>query len=194
MGQIKSALEIALEKTADIKSDALAGKKRELENAGKRIASGFLETGNEADLKKALSAYKNEEKNIVTEGIKSLLLLKVSLPQEEEEVDTIMNAGKALDLLYPHRHLNNLFDSIKSVLEQYFASQQQLEQALEQQYAPQLRKKEMELARQTGQQIHLSPRQDPEYNQLLERNMRKLNEQYSQAMEQAKQQIHEIIG
>lgn len=194
MGQIKSALEIALEKTADIKSDALAGKKRELENAGKRIASGFLETGNEADLKKALSAYKNEEKNIVTEGIKSLLLLKVSLPQEEEEVDTIMNAGKALDLLYPHRHLNNLFDSIKSVLEQYFVSQQQLEQALEQQYAPQLRKKEMELARQTGQQIHLSPRQDPEFNQLLERNMRKLNEQYSQAMEQAKQQIHEIIG
>ena len=192
MGQIKSALEIALEKTADIKSDALAGKKRELENAGKRIASGFLETGNEADLKKALSAYKNEEKNIVTEGIKSLLLLKVSLPQEEEEVDTIMNAGKALDLLYPHRHLNNLFDSIKSVLEQYFASQQQLEQALEQQYAPQLRKKEMELARQTGQQIHLSPRQDPEFNQLLERNMRKLNEQYSQAMEQAKQQIQEI--
>ena len=194
MGQIKSALEIALEKTADIKSDALAGKKRELENAGKRIASGFLETGNEADLKKALSAYKNEEKNIVTEGIKSLLLLKVSLPQEEEEVDTIMKAGKALDLLYPHRHLNNLFDSIKSVLEQYFVSQQQLEQALEQQYAPQLRKKEMELARQTGQQIHLSPRQDPEFNQLLERNMRKLNEQYSQAMEQAKQQIHEIIG
>ena len=194
MGQIKSALEIALEKTADIKSDALAGKKRELENAGKRIASGFLETGNEADLKKAISAYKNEEKNIVTEGIKSLLLLKVSLPQEEEEVDTIMNAGKALDLLYPHRHLNNLFDSIKSVLEQYFVSQQQLEQALEQQYAPQLRKKEMELARQTGQQIHLSPRQAPEFNQLLERNMRKLNEQYSQAMEQAKQQIHEIIG
>ena len=194
MGQIKSALEIALEKTADIKSDALAGKKRELENAGKRIASGFLETGNEADLKKAISAYINEEKNIVTEGIKSLLLLKVSLPQEEEEVDTIMNAGKALDLLYPHRHLNNLFDSIKSVLEQYFVSQQQLEQALEQQYAPQLRKKEMELARQTGQQIHLSPRQDPEFNQLLERNMRKLNEQYSQAMEQAKQQIHEIIG
>ena len=120
------------------------------------------------------------------------MLLKVSLPQEEEEVDTIMNAGKALDLLYPHRHLNNLFDSIKSVLEQYFASQQQLEQALEQQYAPQLRKKEMELARQTGQQIHLSPRQDPEFNQLLERNMRKLNEQYSQAMEQAKQQIQEI--
>ena len=194
MGQIKSALEIALERTANIESDANAGKKRELENAGKRIASSFIDSGNEADLKKALSAYKNEEKNIVTEGIKSLLLLKVSLPQEQEEVDTIMRAGKALDLLYPHRHLNNLFDMIKNVLEQYFASQQQLEQALEQQYAPQLRKKEAELARQTGQQIHLSPRQDPEFNQLLERNIKKLHEQYSQAVEQAKQQIQEITG
>ncbi len=194
MGQIKSALEIALERTANIESDANAGKKRELENAGKRIASSFIDSGNEADLKKAISTYQNEEKDIVTKGIKSLLLLKVSLPQEQEEVDTIMRAGKALDLLYPHRHLNNLFDSIKSVLEQYFASQQQLEQALEQQYAPQLRKKEAELARQTGQQIHLSPRQDPEFNQLLERNMKKLHEQYSQAVEQAKQQIQEITG
>ena len=194
MGQIKSALEIALEKTADIESNAQAGKKRELENAGKRIASSFIDSGNEADLKKAISAYQNEEKDIVTKGIKSLLLLKVSLPQEQEEVDTIMRAGKALDLLYPHRHLNNLFDMIKNVLEQYFTSQQQLEQALEQQYAPQLRKKEAELARQTGQQIHLSPRQDPEFNQLLERNMKKLHEQYSQAVEQAKQQIQEITG
>ena len=194
MGQIKSALEIALERTANIESDANAGKKRELENAGKRIASSFIDSGNEADLKKAIFAYQNEEKDIVTKGIKSLLLLKVSLPQEQEEVDTIMRAGKALDLLYPHRHLNNLFDMIKNVLEQYFASQQQLEQALEQQYAPQLRKKEAELARQTGQQIHLSPRQDPEFNQLLERNIKKLHEQYSQAVEQAKQQIQEITG
>ena len=194
MGQIKSALEIALERTDNIESDANAGKKRELENAGKRIASSFIDSGNEADLKKAISAYQNEEKDIVTKGIKSLLLLKVSLPQEQEEVDTIMRAGKALDLLYPHRHLNNLFDMIKNVLEQYFTSQQQLEQALEQQYAPQLRKKEAELARQTGQQIHLSPRQDPEFNQLLERNIKKLHEQYSQAVEQAKQQIQEITG
>ena len=141
MGQIKSALEIALEKTADIESNAQAGKKRELENVGKRIASGFLETGNEAELKKSISVYKNEEKDFVMEGIKSLLLLKISLPQEEEDCNIIMNAGKALDFLYPHRHLNNLFDSIKSVLGQYFASQQQLEQALEQQYMPQLRKK-----------------------------------------------------
>ena len=64
MGQIKSALEIALERTANIESDANAGKKRELENAGKRIASSFIDSGNEADLKKHFPHIKMKKKTL----------------------------------------------------------------------------------------------------------------------------------
>ncbi|MDR1748637.1 MAG: hypothetical protein LBR47_06215, partial [Spirochaetaceae bacterium] len=64
MGEIKSAMEIALERTADIKGDPNAGRNRELQNIGKKLASGFLESGNE---EACVSAVKAEKVSAVEE-------------------------------------------------------------------------------------------------------------------------------
>ena len=55
MGEIKSALEIALEKTAHIEGDLSSIQNREYRNDGKRLANHFLETGDAEELKNLLT-------------------------------------------------------------------------------------------------------------------------------------------
>lgn len=200
MAQIKSALEIALEKTADIKSDANAGMARELANAGKKAASAFMEDGEESLFKKNISGttdghrYSKEELKEVTTGAVNLLTTRVQLPSAEEDIETIMRAGKGLEVLLSNKEMKQLFETVQTVCMQYMSSRSQLEQALAQQYAPKLHKKEMELAKRTGQEIHLTPKQDPEFTQLFDRNMKQLKNQYSGAFGEVQDRIYSMAG
>ena len=194
MSQIKSALEIALERTADIKSDASVGKKRELNNCGKKLASDFLSDGDLAAFKKTFGAYKHEEKNLVLEGAVKLFMARIQLPADETEKDRILLMGQGLEVLLPHKNIGQLFQSVDQVFSRYLESQQQLEAALTQQFMPKLRQKQQQLEKQLGQQIELSPSQDPDFVQALNRNLDALKEQYSGSVDDIKQFIANAAG
>ena len=192
MGQIKSALEIALERTADIKSDANAGEKRKLANIGKKIASDFLQSGDKNAFKKAINDFKREEKDCVTKSAVLLLATRIQLPNEETDLEILEKLNEAFEILFPHKGFEQLFATVAQVFSQYLLSQKQLEQALEQQFAPKLRQKEEELAKLTGQNIQLSPKQDPDFCTHLERNLSNLKEQYDGAVQEIKARIKQI--
>ncbi|MCQ2580110.1 MAG: hypothetical protein MJ159_05395 [Treponemataceae bacterium] len=194
MSQIKSALEIALERTADIKSDASAGKKREWNNCGKKLASDFLADGDLQGFKKSFGAFKNAEKDGVLEGAVKLFMARLQLPAEESEIEMMMKVGQGLELLLPHKGMNDLFMTMQQVFMQYLSSQKQLEAALTQQYMPKLRQKQAELEKRTGQHIELTPMQDPEFVQSLDRNLDALKEQYAQALDEARARITAAAG
>ncbi len=194
MSQIKSALEIALERTADIKSDASAGKKREWNNCGKKLASDFLADGDLQGFKKSFGAFKNAEKDGVLEGSVKLFMARLQLPAEESEIEMMMKVGQGLELLLPHKGMNDLFMTMQQVFMQYLSSQKQLEAALTQQYMPKLRQKQAELEKRTGQHIELTPMQDPEFVQSLDRNLDALKEQYAQALDEARARITAAAG
>ena len=194
MSQIKSALEIALERTADIKSDASVGKKRELNNCGKKLSSDFLSDGDLAAFKKAFGAYKHEEKNFVLEGALKLFMARIQLPADETEKDRILLMGQGLEVLLPHKNIGQLFQSVDQVFSRYLESQQQLESALTQQFMPKLRQKQHQLEKQLGQLIELSPSQDPDFVQALNRNLDALKEQYSGSVDEIKQFIANAAG
>ena len=194
MSQIKSALEIALERTADIKSDAAVGKKRELNNCGKKLASDFLSANDLSAFKKAFASYKHEEKNLVLEGALKLFMARIQLPADETEKDRILLMGQGLEILLPHKSMDELFKSVDQVFSRYLASQQQLEEALTQQFMPKLRQKQQQLEKQLGQQIELSPSQDPEFVQALNRNLDALKEQYLPSVDEIKHYIANAAG
>lgn len=194
MSQIKSALEIALERTAGIKSDASAGKKREWNNCGKKLASDFLADGDLQGFKKSFGAFKNAEKDGVLEGSVKLFMARLQLPAEESEIEMMMKVGQGLELLLPHKGMNDLFMTMQQVFMQYLSSQKQLEAALTQQYMPKLRQKQAELEKRTGQHIELTPMQDPEFVQSLDRNLDALKEQYAQALDEARARITAAAG
>lgn len=194
MSQIKSALEIALERTADIKSDASAGKKREWNNCGKKIASDFLSDNDMAAFKKSFSMYKHDEKDCVLEGAVKLFMARIQLPSEEAEILKAIQVGQGLEMLLPHKGINELFRTVEQVFRRYLDSQNQVEAALTQQYMPKLRQKQKELEKRTGQQIELLPSQDPEFVQALERNLDALREQYLQSIDEIKSFIAKAAG
>lgn len=192
MGQIKSALEIALERTADIKSDARAGEERKLANAGKKIASDFMENGDKVALKKALGDFNRDEKDSVLKAAVLLLMTRIQLPLEEADLEILPKLTEGFEALLPHKGFGQLFATVGQVFAQYLASQRQLEQALEQQFAPKLRQKEAEIAQRTGQHMQLLPSQDPDFCQHLERNLSKLREQYDDAIAEIRSRIKQM--
>ncbi len=194
MSQIKSALEIALERTADIKSNASVGKKRELNNCGKKIASDFLSDNDLTAFKKAFGGYKHEEKDLVLEGALKLFMARIQLPADETEKQKVMLIGKGLEMLLPHKNMAALFQSVDQVFSRYLEAQQQVEAALTQQFMPKLRQKQQQLEKQLGQQIELSPSQDPEFAQALSRNLDALKEQYLPSVDEIKHFIANAAG
>lgn len=194
MSQIKSALEIALERTADIKSNASVGKKRELNNCGKKIASDFLSDNDLTAFKKAFGGYKHEEKDLVLEGALKLFMARIQLPADETEKQKVMLIGQGLEMLLPHKNMTALFQSVDQVFSRYLEAQQQVEAALTQQFMPKLRQKQQELEKQLGQQIELSPSQDPEFAQALSRNLDALKEQYLPSVDEIKHFIANAAG
>lgn len=194
MSQIKSALEIALERTADIKSNASVGKKRELNNCGKKIASDFLSDNDLTAFKKAFGGYKHEEKDLVLEGVLKLFMARIQLPADETEKQKVMLIGQGLEMLLPHKNMTALFQSVDQVFSRYLEAQQQVEAALTQQFMPKLRQKQQQLEKQLGQQIELSPSQDPEFAQALSRNLDALKEQYLPSVDEIKHFIANAAG
>lgn len=194
MSQIKSALEIALERTADIKSNASVGKKRELNNCGKKIASDFLSDNDLTAFKKAFGGYKHEEKDLVLEGVLKLFMARIQLPADETEKQKVMLIGQGLEMLLPHKNMTALFQSVDQVFSRYLEAQQQIEAALTQQFMPKLRQKQQQLEKQLGQQIELSPSQDPEFAQALSRNLDALKEQYLPSVDEIKHFIANAAG
>ncbi len=194
MSQIRSALEIALEKTADIHGDPSAGKTRELKNAGKKAAGEFVETGDISVLKKTVESYSPDDRGEVIGGAASLLLTQISLPDTEKSLEKTDRIIAALDALVPGKGITQFGAQIQEVFRQYLSGMEHIEKSLVQQFMPKLRAKEKELSQRYGQEIHIQPSQDPEFATLLSRNMAALKEQYGQAVDEARAHISSLAG
>lgn len=183
-----------MERTADIKSDANAGNERKLENSGKKIIGEFLETADTHALKKSLGAFDKKERHAVIKGAASLLLTRLKLPQSELESESLSLNFTALEVLCPNSGIKDIGEMLQTIFARFLDDTRQTEQALVQQYMPTLRQKEAELARRTGQRMQLSPEDDPEFMQLLNKTMERVRTHYQGAIDQARENICRILG
>ncbi len=192
---IKSALEIALERTKDIEVDKKSIAAREKADAGKRLAGKFLAGDIDAgELKKQLKTADKEELQWLKDGLLSTLSANLSLPQTKEFSEKTALLEEAFSILTGDtKQVSMMFEQINQFFGQYLANQEQLVSSLEQQFAPRLRQKEQEIARQTGSPVKLSPSQDPEFTKVLKDHLGQLESQYSEALKQAKEQLKQLV-
>lgn len=197
MGEIKSSWEIAMERTADIKSDKSSVRNNELKKAGQKIASDFMDsaTPKPKEMQTAIKEYKGKEKQIVEKAAVEILLSHISLPRDETFQERLSFVEDGLKALIGKDHqLSSLLQQISQFFSQFLQHQEQLTEQVKQQYEPQLRQKQQNLTRQYGYEIELKPEQDPEFNQLLQRHMQQLEQQYQDALNQVKEQIRSFYG
>lgn len=197
MTEIKSALELALERTQDIQGDKETLKINNLKNDGKKLASAFLDPGEDTDDKEASAKFKSlsgEQQKVFREGFFSVMTANLTLPTAAGYESRLEILEKGLSLVIKDKkQISYIFQQVTQFFGQYLQSREQLVAAVKQQYEPRLREKEQMLAQQMGSEMKLTPEQDPEFASLLQKNYAQLEEQYNQALQQVKEQLAEMF-
>lgn len=193
MARIKSALELALERTESVKSDKESIELFELKREGKKLASAFLEDPNEKNLEEALKKHPKDKQEALRQGMFDVLVSQIRLPATQEDITKQEAVGKAIQFLVNDRRFGQLYGQLIQAFEQYLTEVEQFDQAIRRQYAPKLRQKEEELARRLGRAVQLDPFQDPEFVNFYNQNMNALKGRYEQAIEQVRQQAASLF-
>ncbi len=194
MGEIRSALDIALEKTAHIQGDAASAENRELKNKGKKTAGDYLAAGDTASLGAMVAELVPEKAKTVTEGALSILLAAIHLPSTESDLAKTDRIGAGIDVLRPGAGMAQLFGQVAQILKQYLDERDHVAKALEQQFMPKIRAKQQELAKRYGQNVPININQDPEYAAALSKNVRMLEQKYDAVIDEVRARVRETFG
>ncbi|MDR2738950.1 MAG: hypothetical protein LBB68_03855 [Treponema sp.] len=193
MGRIKSALELALERTEGVKGDKGSIDQFEAKQRGKRLANGFLENpgdGLEGELKKC----PKEELGALKQGIFDVLIAQVTLPATKDDEKRIEAAGKGLQAVIGDTRFGTLYKQFLQALSKYLGEMAQYDEAIHRQYAPKLRQKEEELTRRLGRHVQIDPFQDPEFVAFYNQNMNALKGNYKTLVDHVREQVTELFN
>jgi hypothetical protein len=192
MGRIKSALEIAMERTESVKGDKASINSYEAKQRGKKLANQYLGgefPSIEGEFKKASA---KEERDALKQGCFEILVSQITLPAAPDDMKRLEAIGKGLGVIIEDKRFSMLYQQLMQALAQYMQEAAQYEEAIKRQYAPKLRQKEEELSRRLGQPIKLDPFQDPEFIAFYNQNMNALKANYESIIEEVQGQIKEM--
>ena len=191
MGRIKSALEIALERTESVKTDKASIGLFEAKQQGKRLANAVLADPSK-NLEDELKKYPKDQWESIKQGIFEVLAPQIILPATAEDLPRIEAVGKGLQLLIKNGHFAAMYKQFIQVLSQYLGEAAHFDQAIRQQYAPKLRQKEEELSRRMGRQVRIDPFQDPEFAAFYNQNLNALKANYQTAVDEVRNEAQRV--
>jgi hypothetical protein len=191
MGRIKSALEIALERTESVKTDKESVGLFEARQQGKRLANTFLADASK-NLEDELKKYPKNQWESLKQGIFDVLAPQISLPASADDMQRIEAVGKGLRVLINDSRFTAMYKQLIQVLSRYLDESAQYEQIMRQQYAPKLRQKEEELSRRVGREVRLDPFQDPEFVAIYNQNLNALKANYQAAVDQVREEAQKM--
>ena len=187
MGRIKTALEIALERTESVKSDRDSINQFETRQQGKKIANEFLEDPSRS-LEDAIKKTPKEQRESLRQGIFEVPFSQITLPLTKDDEKRVQAVGKGLGAGISDSRFSGRYNQFTQVLSRYLDEAAQYEKAILHQYEPKLRQKEEELARRYGRQVRLDPFQDPEFAAFYNQNMNALKENYQGTVDQIREE------
>lgn len=193
MGTIKTALEIALERTESVQGDKASIGLFEAKQQGKRLANEFL-AGETPSLGETIKKAPEEQRQSLKQGAFDVLLSQIGLPGTEDDLARLERAGKGLSSVIGDRRFDLLYQRFSDAIGQYMEETAQFTEAVKRQYAPKLRQKEEELARRLGREVRLEPFQDPEFVAFYNQNMGALRANYESLVDQVREQARLIFG
>jgi hypothetical protein len=192
MGKIKSALEIALEKTESVKSDKGSIGQFEAKQKGKKLANEFL-GGELESLAEEIKKAGADEQESLKQGMFDVLLSQINLPAVQDDLKRIEAAGQGLHAVIGGKRFGEIAKQLVQLMNQYFEEAAKYEEAIRRQYAPKLRQKEEELSRRLGRAVQLDPFQDPEFVAFFNQHMNALKANYQAAVDQVREEAQQLF-
>ncbi len=207
MSMIKSALELALERTKNLEVDESAIKAGEIKTEGRRAAGKFLDGFEAAELSKAIHGVENQYREQFRKAIFDVLIAQIQLPTGLFDAERLASIGTGLGLVAgsvpaqgqlagpaAQKKVVALLQQISAFLSKYVEEVKRVEQAIRTQWAPKLKEKERQLAARMGQNVRLDPMSDPEFSAFYKQNFEALRANYNDALERAKGEIAALCG
>ncbi|MCL2267305.1 MAG: hypothetical protein FWC17_06015 [Treponema sp.] len=192
MGVIKTALEIALEKTEKVKSDKSSVSQYEARQKGVRIANAFLSGG--IDIADELKKTSAQDRESAKQGIFDVLVSQIALPVGKDGLEKLEKLGKGLSAVIKSGEFSAMYKQLLQICNQYTDESENYENMIQQQYAPNLRKKEEELSRRLGREVRIDPLQDPEYIAFYNQHMGALKGNYEPVVQQAREEAKRMFA
>jgi hypothetical protein len=196
MAIIKSALEIALERSKDVEADREALEANQYVTEGRKLVSRFFsdaEGQQEVNLRASLEKFDKKHQGWVKEGVLQALLANLKLPADEMSLLQSKRAAKGFSALTSDaRQLSKLLNQVEQFLGDYLEERKRLVGAVEQRYAPTLRQKEQEMSRQMGTPVRIDPMMDPGFQKMLRENLAILEDRYGEVLNQARQELRRL--
>lgn len=194
MSKIKSALELAMEKTADIKVDPEKLRRNEAEQEARRFIGRIL--SGEKDASEWKSYFCSLDKGAGEAAKKAsleVLLANLVLPRGMVNPQMIPRIKEALYVLFPSEKdsITSLLDQCSEIFSQYSENREQVEQNLMDQVEQELRRKEAMLAQQ-GRPRHLTPQDDPEIMKMVTEQLQGFDDQFKQVLDDIKEQLKSL--
>jgi hypothetical protein len=209
MAMIRSALEIALERSRDIKIDEASIEANELRAEGKKAAGRFLDDPASAGLAEALGRFPKEKRAAVRAGAFDVLASQLQLPTNEaalEKLETLSAGFSAIAATagsgilggvgsaVADKRVQALFQQLAGFFKQYLEDMANVEQAIRKQWAPRIREKERQMAARMGRDVRIDPMSDPEFSAFYKQNVSAAREQYQGALDKAKGDLAAMLG
>ncbi|MDR2444566.1 MAG: hypothetical protein LBD44_01320 [Spirochaetaceae bacterium] len=189
MGRIKSALELAIERTEEVQGDRGSLEQYEAKRQGSKLANEFLEYGASTTLlETALKKASGAVKAALREGMFDVFVARISLPADDRELKRLETLGKGLQTIIRDTSFPALWKRFQAEAARYLEEASQYEDAIMRQYAPSIKQKEAELSRRFGQQVRIDPFQDPEFVAFYKKNIDALKSNYEALVKDMREQ------
>ena len=207
MAMIKSALEIALERSKDIKIDEAALEANALRVEGKKAAGRYLDDPESGGLAEKLSQYAKDKRTSVRQGMFDVLASQIQLPTNDASAARLdvlaagfsalaSNTGVGLlgGAASADKKVQALFQQLAGFFKQYMDDMKNVEQAIRKQWGPKIREKERQMAARMGQDVRIDPMSDPEFAAFYKQNVSAARAQYQAALDKAKEDLAAMLG
>lgn len=192
MGRIKSALEIALEKTEDIVIDKEEIKRQEeLNNARKLIGSYLL--GEKDEFESTKEKLLDISPSILREALKLSVVNTLSISESSSSEETLNRLKKLFSAFIKNGDANELLGQLIGFINQYPKHKKQLVEDFKKQAEPILKDHEEKLKKKYGGDIKLNIEDDKELMEALRRQLDQLKKRYEITLDENKKALLDMI-
>ena len=195
MAKIKSAWEIALERTQNITIDREKLKKDENIKKARILIGAYLNDDENDGSSLVDDLKKIGDDDAVKTALKLTALQNLTLPSDSVLTDRYERLANIIAIACGNNpNIMELTGQIISFVKQFPEHRKQLVDQLKEQFAPMVEQKAAKLRAQYGQDVPVSLENDPEFLKIANTQLEKLQKQYDETLAGAKAQLEAALS
>ena len=192
MSKIKSALEIALEKTQDVKITDQELMEKKIKEVSMETASQFLKD-NKFDMANALKNIDKKYYRLALDTIQDIFLKNIILPVTDLQKNNLELVFSGLSVIKKNTNkLNKVFSELDQLFQQYKQQKESVLEQLKKQMGPMIQQTQKQIAEQMGTNVVIDPIQHPEFQKQFKNYMNQINGQFTEYLNKIKDLIRSI--